>query len=139
MAGLMRRGIRAPRDRGFTLIELLVVLSLVMILASVSLLQYRNSVMYAREAALASDLFHMREAIDQYYADKGEYPDSLDTLVAEGYMRTIPIDPITRSASTWQTIQASPQPGTLNTSPGIYDVRSGSDDVSTDGRPYADF
>jgi len=84
-------------------------------------------------------LFHMREAIDQYYADKGEYPDSLDTLVAEGYMRTIPIDPITRSASTWQTIQASPQPGTLNTSPGIYDVRSGSDDVSTDGRPYADF
>jgi general secretion pathway protein G len=124
---------------GWTLIELLVVLSLIMILASVALMQYRNSVVTAREAALSSNLFHMREAIDQYYADKGRYPESLDALVSEGYLRTIPEDPITRSATTWQTVQASAQPGALSTNPGIYDVKSGAEGMAQDGRPYADF
>lgn len=130
---------RLGPDGGFTLIELMVVLALIMMLASISLLQYRNSVTYARESALASDLFHMREAIDQYYADKGEYPDSIDTLVSEGYIRAVPVDPITGSSATWQTIQASPQPGALSASPGIYDVRSGADGTALDGRLYSEF
>jgi general secretion pathway protein G len=131
---------RRRSDHGWTLIELLVVLTLIMILASVAMAQYRNSVMAAREAALKSNLYLMRDAIDQYYADKGKYPESLQTLVSESYLRGIPVDPITRSADTWQTVPADFQPGSLTTSPGIYDVKSGSPDVSPlDGSRYADW
>jgi general secretion pathway protein G len=127
------------RDRGFTLIELLVVISLIMILASVSLNMYRNSVVYAREAALRSNLFFMRDAIDQYYADKGKYPESLEALVSESYIRQVPQDPFTNSTTTWQTVQAEASPGTVSTSPGIYDVKSGSDMTAMDGSRYADW
>jgi general secretion pathway protein G len=127
------------RDRGFTLIELLVVISLIMILASVSLNMYRNSVVYAREAALRSNLFFMRDAIDQYYADKGKYPESLEALVSESYIRQVPQDPFTNSTTTWQTVQAEATPGTVSTSPGIYDVKSGSDLTAMDGSRYADW
>ncbi|HET9370093.1 MAG TPA: prepilin-type N-terminal cleavage/methylation domain-containing protein [Vicinamibacterales bacterium] len=127
------------RDRGFTLIELLVVISLIMILASVSLNMYRNSVVYAREAALRSNLFFMRDAIDQYYADKGKYPESLEALVSESYIRQVPQDPFTNSTTTWQTVQAEATPGTVSTSPGIYDVKSGSDMTAMDGSRYADW
>jgi general secretion pathway protein G len=127
------------REGGWTLIELLVVLSLIMILASVALNQYRNSVVYAREAALKSNLFHMRDAIDQYYADKGQYPDSLEALVSEGYIRTIPVDPFTQSSTTWQITQAEAQLGNLTASPGIYDVKSGSSGLALDGSRYSDW
>lgn len=120
-------------DQGFTLIELLIVLSLTMILASMSLNMYRNSVWHAREAALKSNLFHMRDAIDQYYADKARYPDSLEALVSEGYLRAIPEDHFTNSTTSWQTEPAPSQPGQLTTSPGIYDVHSGSDHMALDG------
>jgi general secretion pathway protein G len=129
----------ARRDSGWTLIELLIVISLVMILASMALTQYRGSIVSAKEAALKSDLFLMRDAIDQYYADKGKYPESLQSLVSESYLRAIPPDPFTRSADTWQTINAEPEPGTTSASTGIYDVKSGSDGVSTDGSRYADW
>jgi general secretion pathway protein G len=127
------------RDKGFTLIELLVVISLIMILASVSLNMYRNSVVYAREAALRSNLFFMRDAIDQYYADKGKYPESLEALVSESYIRQVPQDPFTNSTTSWQTVQAEATPGTVSTSPGIYDVKSGSDMTAMDGSRYADW
>ena len=127
------------RDKGFTLIELLVVISLIMILASVSLNMYRNSVVYAREAALRSNLFFMRDAIDQYYADKGKYPESLEALVSESYIRQVPQDPFTSSTTSWQTVQAEATPGTVSTSPGIYDVKSGSDMTAMDGSRYADW
>ena len=104
-----RRSIR-PDARGFTLIELLVVLSLISILAAMGMVQHRNSVLKAQEATLRTDLFHMRDAIDQYYADKGKYPASLDALVTDNYLRKIPEDPITRSADTWQTVPAEPDP-----------------------------
>lgn len=134
-----RPGIRGAIDAGFTLIELLVVISLIMILASVSLNQYRNSVTYAKEAALKSNLFFMRDAIDQYYADKGKYPDSLEALVSESYIRQVPRDPFTLSTTTWQTVQAESQPGSVSASPGIYDVKSGSDMTAMDGSRYADW
>ncbi len=131
---------RFNRDAGFTLIELLVVISLIMILSSVAMSSYRNSIVHAKEAALKSDLFLMRDAIDQYYADKGKYPDSLDSLVSENYLRTVPKDPFTDSTTSWQTEQADAPPGTtISTSPGIFDVKSGSQNTSLDGSRYSDW
>jgi general secretion pathway protein G len=138
-AGRSRWGRRSGRgQRGFTLIELLVVLSLISVLAAMGMVQHRNSVLKAQEATLVTDLFHMRDAIDQYYADKGKYPASLDALVSEGYLRKIPDDPITKSADSWQTVPAEPDPGNPAAEPGIYDVKSGAQGTSLDGRAYSD-
>jgi general secretion pathway protein G len=127
------------RDNGWTLIELMIVITLVMILATLALTQYRGSILAAKEAALKSDLFLMRDAIDQYYADKGRYPESLQTLVSESYLRAIPKDPFTNSSDTWQTVNAEPEPGMTSAATGIYDVKSGSDGVATDGSRYGDW
>lgn len=129
----------ARRDGGWTLIEMLVVLSLIMILSSLALTQYRNSILSAKEAALRSDLFLMRDAIDQFYADKGKYPESLDALVSEHYLRAIPKDPVTNATDTWQTINADAEPGQAAASPGIFEVKSGSSDIALDGSRYADW
>jgi general secretion pathway protein G len=124
---------------GFTLIELLVVLALIVILASVGLAQYKNSVTYSKQAVLKDDLFKLNEAIDQYYADKGQYPNSLESLVSDGYIRAIPVDPFTGSASSWQTVPAEPDPNNPTAQGGIYAVRSGSDGTALDGTKYADW
>ena len=84
-------------ESGFTLIELLVVLTMIVVLASMGLAQYRTSVIHSREAVLREDLFRMREAIDQYYADKAQWPSTLDALVSDGYLRKLPEDPFTKS------------------------------------------
>jgi general secretion pathway protein G len=126
------------RELGFTLIELVVVLSLIVILATVGLAQYKNSVIYAKEAVLKDDLFKMREAIDQYYADKGKYPNALDALVSDGYLRKLPDDPITNSSSSWQTVPAEPDPANPTAEPGVYDVKSGAEGTTLDGRSFAD-
>ena len=126
------------RDDGWTLIEMLVVLSLIMILTAVAMTQYRNSVLAAKEASLRSDLYQMRDAIDQYYADKNKYPETLDTLVSERYMRSIPKDPIT-NATDWQTIPADAEPGSGASTPGIYEVKSSSQDSALDGSHYSDW
>jgi general secretion pathway protein G len=125
-------------NRGFTLVELLVVISLISILAAMALVQYKNSIVRAQEATLATDLFRMRDAIDQYYADKGKYPSSLDSLVSDGYMRAIPEDPFTKSKDTWQTVPAEPDPNNPNAEPGIYDVKSGAQGTSLDGVAYSE-
>ena len=99
-------GIRRAREisaAGFTMIELLIVMTLVMILASIGMVQYRNSVTRAEEAALKENLFRMRDAMDQFYADKNKWPSDLAELVSEGYIREVPTDPITKSKDTWQT------------------------------------
>jgi general secretion pathway protein G len=137
---IARADIARRDDRGWTLIELLVVVTLIMLLATITLVQYRNSVTHAKEATLRSQLFIMREAIDQYYADKGRYPESLQTLVSEQYIRAVPIDPFTNSADTWQTVPAPPEPGAVSASAGIFDVKSGSDGIAiNDGSRYADW
>src|SRR4029079_6997951 len=110
-------------DSGFTLVELLIVMSIILVLSAMSIAQYRQSVAIAKDAALRSDLFFMRDAIDQYYADKGKYPESLQTLVSENYIRAIPKDPVTQSTDTWQTEPAEPQPGANTAEPGIYNVK----------------
>jgi general secretion pathway protein G len=134
------RRLRRTREDGWTLIELIVVLSIIMILSSIALAQYRNSVVAAKEAVLRTNLFRMRDAIDQYYADKAVYPSSLDSLVSEGYLRTVPIDPMTRTKDTWITVPSDPDPNNPTAAVGIYDVKSGATDgVALDGSRYADW
>jgi len=124
---------------GFTLIELLVVISLIALLAAMATVQYRNSVRRTQEGVLKQDLFAMRDAIDQYYADKNKYPGSLDTLVSDGYLRKIPEDPITKSADTWVTVPAEPDPNNPSSEPGVYDVKSGAPGQSLDGSSFSDW
>jgi|SRR5687768_9921157 general secretion pathway protein G len=131
--------IKMRSQRGFTLVELLIVLSLISILAAMGVVQYRNSVQLGREAVLRRNLFAMRDAIDQYYADKNKYPASLDQLVSDGYLRKIPEDPITRTVDTWQTVPAEPDPANPTDAPGIYDVKSGAQGQGLDGSNYADW
>ena len=124
---------------GFTLIELLVVTALVVVLASLALVGYQNSLVRAREAVLKEDLFRLRDAIDQYYADKNKWPQTLQDLVTDGYVRKVPEDPITNSADSWQTVPAEPDPGNPSSEPGVFDVKSGSDRTALDGTPYAEW
>jgi general secretion pathway protein G len=131
---------RRRRDAsGFTLIELLVVTALIIVLSSLALVGYQNSIVRAREAVLKEDLFRLRDAIDQYYADKNTWPQSLQDLVTDGYVREIPEDPITNSAETWQTVPAEADPANPSAEPGIFDVKSGSDRTALDGTPYAEW
>jgi general secretion pathway protein G len=124
---------------GFTMIELLIVLALIVILATMAMTQHRQGVVHANEAVLKEDLFRMRDAIDQYYADKNQWPATLDALVSEGYLRKLPVDPFTRSADTWVTEPAEPDPNNPTAEPGVYNVKSGSDGTALDGSKYADW
>lgn len=127
------------REHGFTMIELMVVMALIAILATIGMAQYRSSVIYSRESVLKEDLFRLRDAIDQYYADKGQYPSTLDALVSDGYVRKIPEDPFTRSNTTWQSVPAEPDPNNPTAEAGVYDVKSGSEATALDGTKYADW
>lgn len=124
---------------GFTLIELLIVISLIVILAGMALVQYESGVKRSKEAVLKQDLFRMRDAIDQFYADKAKYPASIDELVTEKYMRSVPVDPFTQSATTWTTVMSEPDPLNPTAQPGIYDIKSGSEDTAIDGTKYSDW
>jgi general secretion pathway protein G len=138
----MERSIVTGRLRsasGFTIIELMVVMSLIITLSTIAVVQYRHSVVYSKEAALKEDLFRMKEAIDQYYADKNQYPSTLDDLVSAGYLRAVPVDPITNSATTWQTIPPEPDPNNPLLIGGVYSVKSGSDASAMDGTKYNDW
>jgi general secretion pathway protein G len=130
---------KAGHERGFTLIELLVVVTLIVVLAGIGMSTYSTSVTRAKEAVLKEDLFRMKDAIDQYNADKGKYPSDLSALVTDGYMRQIPKDPFTESADTWQIVMSEPDPSNPNAEPGVYDVKSGSTATGMDGRPYAEW
>ena len=81
----------------------------------------------------------MRDAIDQYYADKNKYPSALQDLVSDGYLRAIPKDPITDSADTWQTVPAEPDPNNPAAEPGVYNVKSGAQETAMDGTSYSEW
>ncbi|HEY6508988.1 MAG TPA: prepilin-type N-terminal cleavage/methylation domain-containing protein [Vicinamibacterales bacterium] len=126
-------------NAGFTLMEIMIVMALIVTLAGVGVTMYGNSVRRAKEATLKEDLFRLRDALDQYYADKNKYPASLDALVSDKYLRAVPVDPFTASTETWQTTMSELEPGNVTAEPGVYDVKSGSDQVSLDGTPYANW
>ena len=137
-----RPSTRMPRfdsQSGFTLMEIMIVMALIATLAGVGLSMYGNSVTRAKEATLKEDLFRMRDAIDQYYADKNKYPPTLEALVADKYLRAIPVDPFTLRMDTWQTTMSELEAGNVATEPGIYDVKSGSEQSGLDGTPYANW
>lgn len=118
-------------QKGFTLIEMMIVLAIMSILATIATPNMQRYIVRAREASLRETLFVFRDVIDQHYSDQGKYPGSLQELVKMKYIRSIPIDPITGSSSTW--IVTPPEGEEKG---GVYDVHSGSDRVSLDGEPY---
>jgi general secretion pathway protein G len=118
--------------RGFTLIELLVVLAIVATLLSIAVPRYYSSVDKSKEVVLRENLYHLRDAIGKYYGDKGKYPESLEVLAAEKYLRSVPLDPITESAATWIVV---PPADAQNS--GVFDVRSGAEGKGSDGTEYA--
>jgi general secretion pathway protein G len=126
-------------ESGFTLIELIIVLSIIGLLVGLGLPQYKSATVKAREAVLKENLFILRRLIDQYAQDKGKYPASLQALVQDSYLRTIPVDPVTRQSTTWVEVRELPsaEDPLLNEIPGVIDVKSGSEEKSPlDGTPY---
>jgi general secretion pathway protein G len=124
------------RDRGFTLIELMIVISLILILVSISIPAYNQSILRAKESVLKQDLFQLRSLISQYTLDKQKAPQSLDDLVQAGYIMQIPNDPMTGSNSTWTVEQEDSLMSVDQQDPGISDVHSGAEQISSDGTAY---
>ena len=119
--------------KGFTLIELLVVMAIVATLLTLAVPRYFKSVDRSREAVLKENLFQMRDAIGKYHTDKGKYPESLQALATEQYLRKVPVDPVTQSETTWVVV---PIPGTTEVT-AVFDVRSGAQGKAVDGSEYA--
>ncbi len=130
---------RQAGERGFTLIELLVVITIIGILATLAVGQFRKTPIQAKEAVLKEDLFTLRDVIDQYFADKGKYPDSLQTLVENGYIRKVPLDPFTNTDQSWTVEHAEASDEDPNGGGGVIDVHSGADGTALDGSKYSEW
>ena len=122
------------RFRGFTLIELLVVLAIIATLLTIALPRYFLSVDKSKEAVLKENLYVTRDAIGKYYSDRGRYPESLEALATEKYLRGLPVDPVTESSATWVIVPPQ-EPG----KGGVYDVKSGAQGKASDGTLYSDW
>jgi general secretion pathway protein G len=122
---------------GFTLLELMIVISIIIILAAIALPQYQKTIMHARETVLRDDLFKMRSLLDQYAADKGKLPQSLDDLVSSGYVRELPVDPFTGQKD-WAATSGD-DPNSSEGGQGVTDLHSASSEVSSEGTPYSEW
>ena len=127
------------RTCGFTLIELMIVMAITAILISIAVPIYNRSITRAKESVLKNNLFTLRTVIDEYTYDKQKAPQNLQDLVSEGYLRQIPIDPLTNSADSWKLVMEDALNSVSQSEPGIYTVQSGSDKTSLDGTTYADW
>jgi general secretion pathway protein G len=122
------------RRTGFTLIELLTVFTIIALLLTLAVPRYFSAVDKTKETVLKENLYQMRDALRQYYADKGKYPESIEALAAEKYLRSVPVDPVTESVETWIAVPPDdPQKG------GVYDVKSGAPGNALDGSVYAEW
>ncbi|MEO8501624.1 MAG: prepilin-type N-terminal cleavage/methylation domain-containing protein [Vicinamibacteria bacterium] len=129
---------KAPaRARGFTLLELIVVITIMGVLVSIALPNYRNSVLQAREAVLRENLYRLRDLIDQYQSDKGKYPETLETLVTDGYVRKIPPDPV--SGEPWVEVPPENDGAGGEVLTGVFDVHSASTQVGMNGVAYSEW
>ena len=128
---------RRRQDAGFTLVELMIVMAIIGVLAVVAVPSYISAIKHAREAVLKEDLHILRTAIDSYTMDKQKAPQALDDLVQEGYLKTIPEDPMTRSTTTWVTDTSDTLSSVDQTDAGIDDIHSGSEETGSDGQPYS--
>ncbi len=135
----MERHTRNGRRRGFTLIELMIVMTVITIIVGVAVPMYQRSILRAKESVLRNNLFTLRTLIDEYTFDKQKAPQTLEDLVREGYLRQVPIDPITGSNQTWRVIMEDSMASVNQNEPGIFDVRSGSDQISLEGTPYSEW
>jgi general secretion pathway protein G len=126
----------AVHHRGFTLIELIVVFAILALLVSIAVPRYFAHIDRAKEATLKQDLSVMRDAIDKFYADKGRYPNDLDEMVSQRYLRTVPVDPLTESATTWVAL---PPPADAEAKGQVYDIKSGANGQASDGTEYRDW
>jgi len=129
----------AASQLGFTMIELMIVMAIVVILISIAVPMYQKAMVRSKESVLKNNLFTLRTVIDEYTYDKQKAPQSLQDLVTEGYLRDVPMDPITRSNQTWRVIQEDAMASVSQNEPGIFDVKSGSDKTSLEGTPYAEW
>jgi general secretion pathway protein G len=121
------------------MIELMIVMTVITILVSVAVPFYQKSIQRSKEAVLKNNLFTMRTVIDEYTMDKGKAPQTLQDLVSEGYLRAVPVDPMTGSDADWKIIMEDATTSISQSEPGIFDVRSGSDKTSLEGTPYAEW
>jgi general secretion pathway protein G len=138
MAPLIPSGKRISR-RAFTLIELMIVITVIGILLTIAVPQYRKALIRANESVLRSNLFTLRTMIDEYTYDKQKAPQTLQDLVEAGYLRQVPIDPITKNNTGWRTIMEDALSSANQTEPGIFDVRSSAEGNGLDGTPYSDW
>ncbi len=134
----MQSGFRS-KTKGYTLIELIIVMAIISILVSIAVPLYQKSLLRTKESLLKNNLFTLRTVIDEYTFDKQKAPQALQDLVSEGYLRAVPIDPITGSDQTWKLIIEDAVSSVDQTDPGIFDVRSGSDLKSLEGTPYSEW
>ena len=142
----MRSGKAFPRPAcdhrrrfGFTLIELMIVMAIIAVLMSVALPIYTRSIQRSKESVLKNNLFTLRTVIDEYTYDKQKAPQTLDDLVTDGYLRQVPIDPMTGTSDSWKLIMEDATNAANQTQPGIWDVRSGADGTSLEGTPYSEW
>ena len=133
----MERPTPNSKWRGFTFVELMVVITIIVILISMAIPIYQKSIIRAKETVLHQNLFTLRTVIDNYTYDKEKAPANLQDLVTDGYLRAIPIDPMTGTNQTWQIVMEDASQALNQAEPGIFDVHSGSDKMSLDGTPYS--
>ena len=129
-----------PRSRrGFTLIELMIVMAIITIIVGMAVPIYQKSILRAKESVLRNNLFTMRTQIDEFTYDKQKAPQTLQEMVTEGYLRSVPMDPVTGSADQWKIIMEDASTSSSQSAPGIFDVRSGSPKMSLEGTPYGEW